>query len=322
LPVSTDSLVRGAAHPDAYPFAFEHVIAKEGHAPAVIEAVVNRSSVDENVSEPVLVVTMRDVTLRVFHFLAQRRASEEKLIAERSKSLFIANMSHELRTPLNAIIGFSEIIESESLGKLGSPKYKEYASIVLKSGQHLLEMVNNVLEISRLESGGIRAERRTAELGQLIESCFAFIRNSRDFEGQKLTAKGLDQVAVAVTDVRLFRQILVNLLSNAIKFARPGHKSSATVTVLAGTGQTLRVCVSDDGAGMTPETLSHVTDLFFQGDGTFTRKHEGRGLGLYLVKKHVEILGGTLSFESQPGAGTTVTVEFPNAIPERASSAA
>jgi two-component system cell cycle sensor histidine kinase PleC len=253
---------------------------------------------------------------------AERRAADEKLIAERSKSLFIANMSHELRTPLNAIIGFSEIIEAEALGALGHPKYKEYSGIVLKSGQHLLEMVNNVLEISRLESGSIRPERRPADIRPLVEACMVSIRNSRDFDGQVLKLEGADSVGRVFTDVRLLKQILVNLLSNAIKFAPQGHKNSAVVSIAARANRTLSIAVSDNGTGMTAETLSRVTDLFYQGDGTFTRKHEGRGLGLYLVKKHVEILGGTLSFESEPGKGTTVRIDLPNALPEQEVSAA
>lgn len=322
LPVSTESLVHETPGANAYPFTFEHEIPVDGGAPRFVEAVVNRSTESESVSEPVLVVTLRDVTLRKQMEDAQRRATEEKLVAERAKSLFIANMSHELRTPLNAIIGFSEIIESESLGALGSQKYKEYASIVLKSGQHLLEMVNNVLEISRLESGGIRAERRVASLEPIIESCFAFIRNSRDFEGQSLKAIGLDQVSSVRTDGRLFRQILLNLLSNAIKFAPPGQKNKVTVAFSLGADQSVRVDVSDNGTGMTPDTLARITDLFYQGDGTFTRKHEGRGLGLYLVKKHIEILGGSLSFQSEPSQGTTVTVTLFNAAVERAANVA
>lgn len=322
LPVSIDPLNRSVQANDQYPFSFEHTIAADGKPSAVIEAVVNRSADADTESEPVLVVTLRDVTLRKRMEEAERRAAEEKLIAERSKSLFIANMSHELRTPLNAIIGFSEIIETETLGPLGNVKYKEYSGIVLKSGQHLLEMVNNVLEISRLEAGGIRPERRMSELRPMVESCLASIRNSRDFNGQVLRAEGMETAARVLTDVRLFKQILVNLLSNAIKFAPPGHKNTAVLSVAAGPDRTLSVTVSDNGVGMTPEMLARVTDLFFQGDGTFTRKHEGRGLGLYLVKKHVEILGGTLTFESTPDVGTTVRVDLPNALPEQAASAA
>jgi PAS domain S-box-containing protein len=322
LPVSTQPLSADQGGLDQYPFRFEHEIAVDGKAASVIEAVVNRSADSETESEPVLVVTLRDITLRKRMEDAERRAAEEKLIAERSKSLFIANMSHELRTPLNAIIGFSEIIESESLGPIGHAKYKEYSSIVLKSGQHLLDMVNNVLEISRLESGGIRPERRMADLAALVDSCLAFIRNSRDFEGQTLRAEGLEHAGRVTTDVRLFKQILVNLLSNAIKFAPPGQKNTAVISICAQADRTLSVTVTDNGVGMSPETLARVTDLFYQGDGSFTRKHEGRGLGLYLVKKHVEILGGTLSFESSPGSGTSVRVDLPNALPEQAASAA
>jgi signal transduction histidine kinase len=111
-------------------------------------------------------------------------------------------------------------------------------------------------------------------------------------------------------------------LSNAIKFSPPGQKNAATVSFAACSGGGLRLSVRDNGVGMTQETLSRVTDLFFQGDGSFVRKHEGRGLGLYLVKKHVEILGGVLNFESKPGEGTTVIVDLPNAIPESVVSAA
>lgn len=321
LPISAQSLSKEGDGPGNVPLIFEHHIALEGRSEAIVEAVVNRSAVGESTSEPVLLITLRDVTLRKRMQEAEKRAAEEKLMAERAKSLFIANMSHELRTPLNAIIGFSEILGSESLGALGNPKYKEYAEIVLKSGQHLLDMVNNVLEISRLESGGIRPEGRATDIEQVVESCFAFIRNGRDFQGQILRFEGAKDLPRLVTDPRLVRQILVNLLSNALKFAPPDRKNTAVVSATLYQGG-VRISVSDDGVGMSPATLNRVTDLFFQGDGSFERKHEGRGLGLYLVKKHVELLGGALSIASEPGKGTTVTVDLPDALASRVASAA
>jgi signal transduction histidine kinase len=321
LPVSTGPMVHPDASASGFPLCFEHEIVIEGRPPAIVEALVNKSAVAEGLSEPVLVVTLRDVTLRKRMEEAEKRAAEEKLLAERSKSLFIANMSHELRTPLNAIIGFSEIMEAQSLGALGNPKYQQYAGIVLKSGQHLLEMVNNVLEISRLESGGIRPERRDFDLGGLIESCFAFIRNGRDYQGQSLRIDGASVLPPIKTDPRLLRQVLINLLSNAIKFSRPGEKNAVTVSASESAGTT-RISVTDNGVGMSQETLSHVTDLFFQGDGSFARKHEGRGLGLYLAKKHVELLGGKMIFDSELGRGTTVSVDLPNGMQIAAASAA
>ncbi len=315
LPISATPFLGAAESAERFPFTFEHVIpAEPPSSAATVEVVVNKSLWQAHSNEPVFVLTLRDITARKRVEAAERRAAEEKLMAERSKNLFIANMSHELRTPLNAIIGFTEIIESETLGPLGHAKYREYADIVLKSGHHLLDMINHVLEISRLEAGGVKAERRRVELDGIIESAFGFIRNSRDYDDQRLSHDIQGGVGLIQTDPRLLKQILSNLLSNAIKFTKPDHKNSAVVRATATPGGGLRITVEDDGCGIAPEILDKVTELFYQGDGTFTRKHEGRGLGLYLVKKHIEILGGSLQFESTVGAGTRVHVDLPHAI--------
>jgi PAS domain S-box-containing protein len=320
LPLSVEAFLRGSLSREPVPYTFEHSLVREGAEPAIAEVVVNRSLWETASAEPVLVVTLRDITARKRVEAEERRAAAERLMAERSKSLFIANMSHELRTPLNAIIGFTEILESETLGPLGNAKYREYAGIVMKSGHHLLEMVNNVLEISRLEAGVIKAERRKTDIESIAESAFAFIRNGRDYGGESLSFSGARQACAAVTDARLLKQILVNLLSNAVKFAPQGRKNSATVIARDLGGGVLRVTVEDNGVGMSEDLAQRVTELFFQGDGTFTRKHEGRGLGLYLVKKHVEILGGSLTFETREGEGTKVHVDLPEALPAAASA--
>lgn len=323
LPLSAEPFIgRSGGQGTREPFTFEHTIATPGETGpgTILEVVVNQSYLRIQdpagdtgpAGEPIFVLTLRDITARRRVEEAERVAAADRLLAERAKSLFIANMSHELRTPLNAIIGFSEILEAETLGPLGHAKYKEYVEIVLKSGQHLLDMVNNVLEISRLAGGAPEVETRRFNPELVIESGIEFTRNARDYRGQAIRVHGVDGIGDISTDARLLKQILVNLLSNAVKFSKPQGQASIDVRLERRAGGLVVLTVEDNGLGMTPEVMANVSQLFYQGDGTFTRKHEGRGLGLYLVKKHAQLLGGRLTITSELGRGTVAEVEFPD----------
>ena len=264
------------------------------------------------------VYTLRDVTSRRRAETAERRAQEERFLAERAKSNFIANMSHELRTPLNAIIGFSEMMAKEVMGPLGKPQYVEFADVVSKSGHHLLALVNNILEISRLEHDSATLEPEEIDFAQSAEACASLARGSRDFKSQQIdvnVAEGL----LAYADRRVIKHILSNLVSNAVKFT--GANGRVTIDARV-EGDTFVFEVSDDGAGIDPALMPHLTDLFRQADQSFTRKHEGMGVGLYLVKRYVDLMKGSLAIESEPGKGTRVRVTLPGAVVRRAADAA
>jgi PAS domain S-box-containing protein len=322
LPLSADPFTGNGIGGERFPFTFEHTIEAHGSGNgAVLDVVVNRCVRTDFEREPIFVVTLRDVTKRKQTEIAERRAAEERLLVERSKNLFIANMSHELRTPLNAIIGFAEILDAETLGALGNRKYKEYASIVLKSGHHLLDLINSVLEASRVDTGGAKPDPRPVVLDELVDMAIGTVCNGRDYAGQDMAAD-VTGAGTIQTDPRLLKQILVNLLSNAIKFARPGVPARAIVRAAMRSNGYCRITIEDNGAGMDRTVLDRVTDRFFQADGGFTRRHEGGGLGLYLVRRYIEILGGTLSFESTPGEGTRVHVDLPQAEVDLTQAAA
>lgn len=264
------------------------------------------------------VYTLRDVTAKRKLEEAERRVQEERLMAERAKSNFIANMSHELRTPLNAVIGFSEMMTAQAFGPLGSPKYVEFCDVVAKSGHHLLALINNVLEISRIDHDGTSVETDAIDFAELAAPCVQFARSTRDYKGQTIVSHVSPDTGL-FSDRRLIKLILLNLLSNAVKFT--GERGTIGITAQA-SGHDFVFEVSDDGTGIDAAVMPHLTKLFYQSDHSFTRKHEGMGVGLYLVKRYVDRLKGRLEFESEPGRGTTVRVTLPGASAAPAKAAA
>ena len=266
------------------------------------------------------VYTLRDVTARRRAADAERRAQEERFVTERAKSNFIANMSHELRTPLNAIIGFSEMMAGQIMGPMGQPQYVEFADVVAKSGHHLLSLVNNILEISRLEQDAQTLDIDELAFDECAEGAATFARASRDYKGQTISVQASEAARRVRADRRVIKHTLANLLSNAIKFTGPEGNISVRAWVEGGA-----FCfeVRDDGAGIDPGVMPHLTDLFRHAAQSFSRKHDGMGAGLYLVKRYVDLLNGTLSFDSELGKGTCVKVKLPGAaVPERTDVAA
>jgi signal transduction histidine kinase len=260
------------------------------------------------------VYTLHDITARRRTEEAERRAQEEKLMAEKAKSNFIANMSHELRTPLNAIIGFSEMMAAQALGPLGKPEYVEYSDVVAKSGHHLLALINNVLEISRIDQNATSVVTERLDFNASVEACVGFVRGLRDYKAQNISVvaeAGLE----FESDPRLFKYVLINLLSNAVKFS--GEGSDIAIRGWNAGGD-LVLEISDKGIGIDANLMPHLTELFYQTDRSFTRKYEGMGVGLHLVKRHVDLLNGTLQIESVRGEGTTVRITLPDAAKSRA----
>lgn len=264
------------------------------------------------------VYTMRDVTARRRAEEAERRAHEERLMAERAKSNFIANMSHELRTPLNAVIGFSEIMAAEALGPMGTKAYLDYAQEITKSGRHLLGLVNNVLELSRIDNDDEHLDTEEFDFEACTATCVDLIQMTRDYKGQTIDIHPTANNAFVRSVPRLVKHMLVNLLSNAVKFTPADGKIGVTSWA---EGDDFAFEVSDNGVGIDPDLLPNLTTMFYRSNTGLTREHDGLGVGLFLVKRALERIGGTLQFDTAPGKGTRVRVRMPNAAALRPAPA-
>jgi cell cycle sensor histidine kinase DivJ len=259
-------------------------------------------------SDREVVAVMRDVTDRKIQEQALDLARTAAEQADASKSRFLATMSHELRTPLNAIIGFSEMIAQEDVLMIDAAKRKEYAQLINDSGQHLLSVVNGILDMSKMESGNFEISPEPfAPRGALLNCCNLLALKARE-NGIDLVTRASEDLPVITGDPRAFKQILLNLVSNAIKFTEHG----GTVTVSAGVeGPRLVVRVADNGVGISAEDLKRIGDPFFQAGKTYQRRHEGTGLGLSIVKSLVALHGGEMTVQSRIDEGTTVAVALP-----------
>jgi PAS domain S-box-containing protein len=260
--------------------------------------------------EPATQLIARDVTARKAAETVMREAKEAAEAANRSKSEFLANVSHELRTPLNAIIGFSEVMEHEMFGKLGNEHYRDYARDIRLSGSHLLEVINDILDLAKVEAGKVELQEQSIDLGKVIESTVRLVRERAGARNIELSVHLPDGLPHLWADERKVKQILINLLSNAIKFTPEG----GSVTVSAGRDptDTVEIAVSDTGIGIAKESLETVLQPFGQVDSALSRRHAGTGLGLPLTKSLVELHGGRLDLDSELGKGTTVVVRFPH----------
>jgi signal transduction histidine kinase len=237
------------------------------------------------------------------------RARDEAQAANRTKSEFLANMSHELRTPLNAIIGFSEVMQAQIYGPMGDKRYAEYADDIHRSGQHLLEIINDILDIAKVESGKLELRPERVDVRQLFQACERLMQNKAKSAGVELVVQPADTVAEVIADEIRLRQILLNLLSNAVKFTpRAGR---VTLSATPGPAGTYDFKVVDTGIGMTEAEVAIALEPFRQIDNTLARRYEGTGLGLPLTKALVELHGGQLILTSRPDHGTTAIVRLP-----------
>ena len=254
---------------------------------------------------------VRDATKRREFERVLRAAKEEAEAASRAKSDFLANVSHELRTPLNAIIGFSEMMRNELMGAFGNPRYVEYAADIHESGIHLLNLINDILDVSRAEAGELTLNERAIALPAVVASAKRLIDARARDAGLALEAVLPEGLPGLWADERLVKQMLINLLSNAVKFTPEGGR--VTVTARREPDGGLALAVADTGIGMAAEEIPVALTPFRQVASSLTRKHGGTGLGLPLVRSFIERHGGTLGIESRPGLGTTVTLRFPPA---------
>ena len=276
---------------------------------------------------PFCAVVLRDIT--------ERRRQEERLresvaelkqaryaadMANRAKSEFLATMSHELRTPINAVIGFAQIMHSELHGPLGSPRYLAYAQDIQDSAGHLLTLVNDVLDVSRIEAGHVVLMRERVALDGLFAACERLIAPRAEAKGIRLSIDPGQVSSELFVDPRFMKQALVNLLANAVKFTPGGGR------VRLSAGQTccgqVRLRVADSGIGIPPDQLQRIFEPFVQADGSLSRRFEGSGLGLMLVRSLAELHGGTVAIDSAPDAGTTAEIRLPaSTLVERGAGA-
>ncbi|MBV9965812.1 MAG: PAS domain S-box protein [Alphaproteobacteria bacterium] len=255
--------------------------------------------------------TARDVTAQVH---AERRLRDAKIAAEAAnvaKSQFLANMSHELRTPLNAIIGFSDMLVLGRSGELqGAPldhaHQLEYARIINQSGQHLLDIVNDLLDLAKIDAGKVALETEDTNPYKLAASCIEFIREAAQIAGLQLSVDCEPGLPAVVADERRLKQVLLNLLTNAVKFT--GSGGSVTLWVRRAEDGGIAFVVCDTGIGMTADEIEIALQPFGQLDSGFNRRHDGTGLGLPLARSLVELHGGSMRIDSEKGLGTTVTV--------------
>jgi two-component system cell cycle sensor histidine kinase PleC len=239
-----------------------------------------------------------------------RKYEAEKVKAEganKAKSEFLANMSHELRTPLNAINGFSEIMLGEMFGPLGDRRYKEYARDILDSGQHLLALINDILDMSKIEAGKFSLKLQPVSIEEVVEDAVRLMRNRAEDAGLVLRAD-LPPLPEVEADYRALKQVMLNLLSNALKFTPRGGR---VVVQAERQGEMVRVSVADNGIGISPEDLGRLARPFEQAESQLIKTQQGSGLGLALTKSLVELHEGVLEVHSEPGVGTTVSFTLP-----------
>jgi signal transduction histidine kinase len=247
-----------------------------------------------------------------------RRAKAEADRANAAKTRFLANMSHELRTPLNAIIGFSEIIHGELFGKIGNARYLEYSGDILRSGRHLLAVINDVLDLSKSESGKMALDVKALNMRDVLADCVAMMREQCADARLQLVTQDIEADLPLAADPAKLRQIFLNLLSNAVKFTEAGGTVTLSAAAVDGA---VAVTVGDTGIGMDPEDVEIAMQPFRQVDNRLERRYEGTGLGLPLTKALVDLHDGTMVIDSARGKGTRITVTLPAKLETRLAEA-
>ena len=257
-----------------------------------------------------IVAVTRDISERKTQELALVQARDASESASRAKTNFLANMSHELRTPLNAIIGFSEVMTREIFGPVGSPRYQEYARLIHESGGHLLELINGVLDMSKIEAGKFELYEELFDLDEVASSAIRFVSHAAERGGVAVNLKVVPEARQIFADKRAVKQMLVNLVSNGVKFTPRGGKVTVTATLKDG----IILAVSDTGTGIAKADLEKLGKPFEQVEGAQTRAKEGTGLGLALVKALAGLHGGDMVMQSALGEGTIVVLRLPHAV--------
>ena len=271
----------------------------------------------ESIASPVLdkahktvthiVVVTRDIVDHVRQERDLQDALWQAQQANKSKAEFLASMSHELRTPLNAVLGYSEMLEREIGGEL-SEKHKEYARYIHQSGSHLLKIIGDILDLSKIESGKFTLTEGETNIPSLIDECISMVSERAKNKGMRLHIEVPGNLPIFRLDSLRFKQIVLNLLSNAIKFTAVG---SVTLRIAFDAAKGLLLSVQDTGIGMSRAEVAIALEPFGQVESAMTRNHDGTGLGLPIAIHLVALHGGQLSIESEPGRGTTVSISIP-----------
>lgn len=230
--------------------------------------------------------------------------------ASQSKSDFLANMSHELRTPLNAILGFSSAMEHEAFGPINNPTYREYATRIYKSGDHLLSLINDILDLSKIEANKQVLKSEWLDIDIVLMDVMQIVSGYPDYDRRHVVVAKHKVLPQILADAKLVRQVLLNILSNAIKFTKDGGKIKVSFKMTPDEDFVIRI--SDDGIGIPADKLEMVIKPFVQVENIMTRSHKGSGLGLALVDKIMNLHGGKMDIISAVGKGTTIVLTFPS----------
>jgi PAS domain S-box-containing protein len=235
-------------------------------------------------------------------------ALERATAADRAKNEFLAMVGHELRTPLNAVIGFSEMMDGEVFGPLGNDRYDAYVDDILASSRHLLGVINDIIDVVKLELRELSLQPDEIAVPKFLETCAAFVRERARRQGIALEVAAAEPLPPLIADPQKARQMLINLLGNALKFTPQGGRVRLTARL---EGDQVALAVADTGCGIAPDRIAAVLEPFRQADSSLARSHEGLGLGLPLTRQLAELHGGRLALDSAEGAGTTATVYLP-----------
>ena len=252
---------------------------------------------------------MQDVTEAMHRELDLRQAKDSVERAYAAKTQFLANMSHELRTPLNAIIGFSEMMQRQLLGPIGTEKYLEYISGILESGEHLLDLISDILDMSRIEAGKYELSLEKFNIAKVIRMAVHMMEGRAVDSEVKISTKIENENLIIIADRRAVMQMILNLLSNAVKFS---HQGGHVTIHMIERPEHLSIKVEDEGIGIPANKLANITQPFEQAEPHYTREHEGSGLGLAITKELAELHKGNLHIESALNVGTTVTIRLPH----------
>ncbi len=266
-----------------------------------------------------LIYSIEDITKRAETDAALKSSMEQTVVANRTMSEFLAHMSHELRTPLNAIIGFSDVMKGQMFGAIGNPKYLEYAKDINESGTHLMGIIGDILDLSKIESGKTELHEDYIDVMKALGSCLTLVKERAEEAGVVLTCGAVSDMPALYADELKFKQILINILSNAINFTPPG--GTITIRFQHGENGDFAIQVADTGVGIAAEDIPKALAPFQQIKGAHNSHNKGTGLGLSLTKTLTELHGGSLNIQSEVGVGTIVTVNFPaeRIAPERAA---
>jgi two-component system cell cycle sensor histidine kinase PleC len=285
------------------------IIRKDG---AIANTLYTTATLEFSQKRRFQVMTVMDITLRKQMEQSLRMAKDQADAANRAKSVFLANMSHELRTPLNAIIGFSEMMMKETFGPLGNKKYNEYMDDVHSSAHHLLEIINEVLDMSKIEAGRIEIDEGEVDIRGQINSVLRMLGSKAFGSNVRLVENVPDSLPNLKGDQRLIRQILINLVTNGVKFSRSAEQSTVNVSAHILSDGQMQIIVADQGVGIPRDKIQQALEPFGQvSDRAENSSYQGTGLGLPLAKAMIELHQGTLRLESDVGQGTTAFITFP-----------